>query len=102
MLPFEKAGADNQSSFIIDLTHAFYAKSSCTGVDIVYEDFVKAAKAKNLNVGIVEEVRKGVAFLNTNGQMGHRLRKSESICRTGNQRPRYGNPSSARFVSPLL
>jgi hypothetical protein len=72
---FDGARADDQSSFIVDMTHAFYAKVYCSGVDVVYDNFVKAARAQNLDVGIVEEVRKGIAFLNTNGKMGEKPRK---------------------------
>ena len=57
------------------MTHAFYAKVYCSGLDVVYEGFVANAKAKNLNQEIVEEVRNGVAFLNTNGQTGLKPRK---------------------------
>src|ERR1700730_14953076 len=76
VMPFEKAPADNQLSFIIDMTHAFYAKVLCAETDVVYENFVIVARAKNLDGGLVEEVRKGIAFLNTKGQMGERARKS--------------------------
>jgi hypothetical protein len=74
-MPLDTVRANDQTSFIIDMTHAYYAKGLCSGVDVVYDNFVNAAKAKHLNVEIVEEVRKGVAFLNTNGQMGEKPRK---------------------------
>jgi len=68
--------ADNPTSFIIDMTHAFYAKVLCADTDVIYDSFVKEAQSKKLDSGLVEEVRKGIAFLNTNGQMGERGRKS--------------------------
>jgi hypothetical protein len=69
------AEAADQAAFTVDMTHAFYAKVYCSRIDLDYEGFVAAAKAKNLSPGIVEEVRNGVAFLNTNGQMEQRLSK---------------------------
>jgi hypothetical protein len=74
-MPLGNARADDQTSFIIDMTHAYYAKGMCSGFDVVYDNFIKTAKAEHLNIEIVEEVRKGVAFLNTNGQMGEKPHK---------------------------
>ena len=83
---FDRSIADDRSSFIIDMTHAFYAKVYCSGLDVVYEGFVANAKAKNLNQEIVEEVRNGVAFLNTNGPDGAEAAQRgdghNHICRT--------------------
>lgn len=67
--------ADERSSFITDMTHAFSAKVYCPGVDIDYESFVKAASVRKLEPTIVEDVRNGVAFLNTDGKMGEKPRK---------------------------
>jgi hypothetical protein len=73
--PFNGVMADDRTSFIIDMTHASYAKVYCPGLEVVYDGFVAAAQAKKLNPEIVEEVRNGVAYLNTNGQMGQKPRK---------------------------
>lgn len=73
--PIYTTWADDRTSFIIDMTHAFYAKAYCSNIDIAYENFAKLAEVKHLNGDVVEEVRKGVAFLNTNGQTGEKARK---------------------------
>ena len=31
------AAADDQTAFIVDVTHAYYAKALCQGLDIVYD-----------------------------------------------------------------
>jgi hypothetical protein len=69
------AGADDRTSFIVDMTHSLYAKVYCLGFDVTYDGFVTAAKAKNLSPSLVEQVRNGVAYLNTNGQTGQQPSK---------------------------
>jgi hypothetical protein len=73
--PTDGIFADDRTSFIVDMTHAFYAKVYCSDIDIVYDGFVTAAKSNKLDPAIVEEVRNGVVFLNTSGQMGKRPSK---------------------------
>jgi hypothetical protein len=73
--PVDRVIADDRSQFVIDMTHAFYAKVYCPNLDMIYDGFVAAAKAKHLDPAIVEEVRNGVAYLNTNGQAGKRPSK---------------------------
>jgi hypothetical protein len=62
--------ADAQSAFVVEMTHAIYAKGLCPGVDIVYEGLARLANAKKLNAQIVEDVRNGVTFLNSKGRKG--------------------------------
>jgi len=67
----KSATAEPRTGFIVAMTHAFYAKALCPGVEIVYEDLVSAAQAKGYGIDLVEEVRNGVGYLNTNGQTGN-------------------------------
>src|SRR5665811_627141 len=66
------ARADNQTSFIVNVTHAYYSAVMCPGVSVTYDGFVTSAKLKQLKPELVEEVRNGVMFLNTNGQNGQK------------------------------
>jgi hypothetical protein len=68
----DKGMADDQSAFVVEMTHAIYAKGLCPGVDIVYEDLVRLANTKKLNAQIVEDVRNGVKFLNSEGRKGEK------------------------------
>ena len=69
------AAADDQNAFIVDVTHAYYAKALCQGLDIVYENFVTTAQRRKLDPILVDEVRDGVVFLNTDGLIGPKPRK---------------------------
>lgn len=68
----DKAIADDQSAFVVEMTHAIYAKGLCPGVDIVYEDLVRLANSKKLRAQIVEDVRNGLKFLNSEGRKGEK------------------------------
>lgn len=66
----DRCFADDQTSFIVDMTHAFYVSVSCPGFEIVNNSFVASAKAKDLKPEIVDQVRNGVVFLNSAGKNG--------------------------------
>ena len=57
------------------MTHAYYAKALCQGLDIVYQNFLTTAQRRKLDPILVEEVRDGVVFLNTDGLIGPKPRK---------------------------
>jgi hypothetical protein len=66
------ANADSQSMFVVELTHAIYAKGLCRIVSIPYEDLAKLADAKGLDPTIIEDVQGGLAYLNSAGKSGER------------------------------
>jgi hypothetical protein len=66
----DMAKADDRSVFVVEMTHAIYAKGLCRGVSMAQEDLVRIANAKSLNPIIVEDVMNAVVFINSKGKKG--------------------------------